>query len=80
MEYVLFFALSAIAALLFGPVSAKLNSLAGSVQNSKAQQLLGSYAGRTAVTATAFFVVLIVAASLMSLLVGRKAAEVPTVG
>ena len=79
MEWIMFLALSAIAAILFNPVFGFLSSKAGTVQNTSAQKFLGSYAGRTAVVTAAFMVVLVVAASLMSLIGGRKAADVPTV-
>lgn len=78
MEWLLFIALSAIAAILFNPVSGFVNKQASGVQNSAAQQFLGSYAGRTAVTTVAFFIVLVTAASVMSLVGGKKAADVPT--
>lgn len=80
MHYVMFGALSAVAALLFGPVSAWLNKQSASVQNTQAQKFFGSFLGRTAVTTTAFFLVLIAAASVMSLLGARRADTIPTVG
>lgn len=77
-ELALFFAVSAIAALLFNPVTNFLNKGAGQVSNTQVQQLLNSFFGRTAITTTAFFIVLIASASLMSLVAGKKAADVPT--
>lgn len=82
MVYVMFFALSMVAALAYNPVSGFVNRQAAtlSAQSTQAQKVLGSFLGRTAVQAAAFFVVLITAASVMSLLGDRKAAEIPTVG
>lgn len=77
--YLLFAAVSAIAALLFNPVQTRLNGFAGKATNTRAQQFFGSYAGRSAVTTAAFFLVLVAAASIMSLVAGKKAADIPTV-
>jgi hypothetical protein len=80
MTYVMFAALSAVAALLFGPVYGFVNTKATAIQNTSVRNFLGSYAGRTAVLTAAFFVVIIGAASVMSLLAGKKAADIPTIG
>lgn len=78
MVYVMFAALSAIASMLLAPVQGRLNGYASRATNTRAQQFLGSYAGRTAVGTASFFIVLVVAASVMSVIVGRKATSIPT--
>lgn len=65
MEIVLFLALSGVAAVLFNYGFPKVTA------NAKVSPYLGSYAGKTAVTAITFFAVLIVAATLMAV-VGER--------
>lgn len=73
MHWLLFLALSAIAAMLYNPVYGWIQS-AATTQANKSTGLAtfaASYAGRTAVTTAAFFVVLLGAAFLLNL-VGKK--------
>ena len=70
MEMVLFLALSGVAAVLFNYGFPKVTA------NSRVSPYLGSYAGKTAVTALTFFVVLVAAASLMAA-VGERS-KIPT--
>lgn len=78
MQWLMFLALSAIAAILFGPVNGWLNSQATSrLTSPSAQNFLGSYSGRTAVTTAAFFFVLLAAATVMSVI--GKSARIPEV-
>ena len=61
MEWLLFAVLATLAAILFNYGAPKISNTAF------AQKYQGSYAGRTGITAVSFFVVLLVAALLMSL-------------
>ena len=70
MEYLLFFALSGVAAVIFNWAFPQITA------NPQVTPYTGSYFGKTAVTAVTFFVVLIVAASLMSI-VGERS-NIPT--
>jgi hypothetical protein len=71
MEYVLFAALSGVAAVLFNYAFPMVTS------NAKVSPYLTSYAGKTIVTAATFFVVLIVAGSLMALVGERTSLPTP---
>lgn len=70
MEYVLFLALSSAAAVIFNWLFPQV------LANPKVSPYSGSYFGKTAITAVTFFVVLIVAGSLMAV-VGEKS-NIPT--
>lgn len=70
MEYVLFLALSGAAAVIFNWLFPQV------LADPRVSPYSGSYFGKTAVTALTFFVVLIVAGSLMAL-VGERA-KIPT--
>lgn len=71
MTYVMFLALSGIAAIVFNWLFPMVTA------NAKVAPYTSSYAGKTVVTAVTFFVVLVVAASLMTLVDG-KSTSIPT--
>lgn len=70
MEWVLFGVLSILAAILFNFVNPKI------LASPSTTGLQASYAGKTLLTGAAFFVVLLVAAFIMSMVDGG--AEIPT--
>lgn len=81
MQWLMFLALSAIAAILYGPVLTWLQgqSTKAATTSDSASQFFSSYFGKTAVTTAAFFVVLLVSATVLSFLGGSKAAKIPEV-
>lgn len=71
MTYVMFLALSGVAAVLFNWLFPMVTA------NPKVSPYTTSYAGKTVVTAVTFFVVLVVAASLMTLVDGKQSIPTP---
>ena len=79
MQWMLFVALSAIAAILWNPVNNFLTAQSAKATSTGAVSFFGSYAGKTAITAAGFFVVLLVAATVLNF-VSRGSNEVPVLG
>jgi len=73
MEWIFFGVFSIFAAMLFNYIQPRI--LATSIGQTTTAK---GYIGATLVTAAGFFIVLALAGFLMSLVVGKRAAEVPT--
>ena len=79
MQWILFLVLSAIAAILWNPVNNFLTAQSAKATSAGATSFFGSYAGKTALTAAGFFVVLLVAATVLNF-VSKGAGEIPAIG
>ena len=73
MEWIFFGVFSIFAAILFNAIQPKIAAMSWA-QTTSAK----GYVGMTLVTAAGFFVVLAAAGFLMSLVVGKRSAEIPT--
>lgn len=73
MEWIFFGVFSIFAAILYNFIAPKI----AQTQLGQSTSAKG-YIGQTLVTAVAFFVVLAAASLLMSIVVGKRAAELPT--
>lgn len=79
MQWLLFLALSAIAAILWNPVNNFVTAQSQKVSSTGAQTFFSSYLGRTAITAAGFFIVLLAAATALNF-VSRDGGEIPALG
>lgn len=79
MQWILFLALSAIAAILWNPVNNFVSAQSAKATSAGATNFFGSYAGKTAITAAGFFIVLLASATILNF-VSRDGAEIPALG
>lgn len=79
MQWLLFLALSAIAAILWNPVNNFVVAQSQKATSTGATNFFQSYVGRTAITAAGFFIVLLAAATALNF-VSRGSNEVPVLG